>query len=52
MAQLTAKGHSHKQVAALLQRSPATVRNQMRAAYEKLGVSNVAQLIEALRQAD
>ncbi len=52
VAQLTAKGHSHKQVAALLQRSPATVRNQMRAAYEKLGVSNVAQLIEALRQAD
>lgn len=52
VAQLTAKGHSHKQAAALLQRSPATVRNQMRAAYEKLDVSNVAQLIEALRQAD
>jgi len=49
VAQLTAQGNSYKQVAARLQRSPATVRNQLRAVYDKLGVSNVAEMIEALR---
>lgn len=52
VAQLTAKGNTHKQVAALLQRSPATVRNQLQSAYDKLGVGHVAQLVEALRAAE
>lgn len=50
VAELTAQGNSYKEVAARLGRSPATVRNQLRAAYDKLGVSNVAQLIDALRR--
>lgn len=50
VARLTALGLTHKQIAARLERSPATVRNQIRAIYERLGVTNVAQLVEALRQ--
>lgn len=52
VARLTAMGLTHKQIAARLQRSPATVRNQIRSIYDKLGVANVAALVEALRQAD
>lgn len=50
VARLVAKGLSHKQIAALHKRSPATVRNQIRSVYEKLSVSNVAALVEALSQ--
>ncbi|MBH1963519.1 MAG: helix-turn-helix transcriptional regulator [Comamonadaceae bacterium] len=49
VAQLTARGNTHKEIAKLLHRSPATVRNQIRSVYDKLSVSNVAGLIEALR---
>ncbi len=52
VARLLALGLTHKQIAARLQRSPATVRNQIQSVYDKLGVSNVAALIDALRQAD
>lgn len=51
VAHMTGKGLTHKEIAKVLDRSPATVRNQIRAIYEKLGVSNVAELIEALRLA-
>lgn len=49
VAQLTARGNTHKEIADLLHRSPATVRTQIRSVYDKLSVSNVAGLIEALR---
>lgn len=52
VARLAVLGLTHKQIAARLQRSPATVRNQIRSIYDKLAVTNVAELIEALRQAD
>lgn len=52
VARLVVLGLTHKQIAARLQRSPATVRNQIRSIYDKLAVANVAGLIEALRQAD
>ena len=52
VAQLMVKGNTHKQIADLLQRSPATVRTQIRTVYDKLGVSNVAGLVEALRRAE
>ena len=51
VAQQLAKGSTHKQIAQTLDRSPATVRNQIQAIYEKLAVANVAGLIEALRLA-
>lgn len=50
VAQLMTRGNTHKQIADRLQRSPATVRSQIRSIYDKLCVSNVAGLIEALRQ--
>lgn len=49
VAQLMVKGNTHKQIAGMLQRSPATVRSQIRSIYDKLNVSNVAGLVEALR---
>lgn len=52
VAQLAARGNTHKEIAAMLKRSPATVRTQIRAVYDKLCVSNVAGLIEALRLAE
>ena len=52
MAKLLAQGDTHKEIARLLQRSPATVRNHTQAIYEKLGVSHVAGLIAELRRAD
>ncbi|RYH52585.1 MAG: response regulator transcription factor [Alcaligenaceae bacterium] len=48
VARLLAKGLTYKQIAALHKRSPATVRNQIRSVYDKLHVSNVAALVEAL----
>lgn len=52
VAKLLAQGDTHKEIARLLQRSPATVRNHTQAIYEKLGVSHVAGLIAELRRAD
>lgn len=52
VAQMTAKGLTHKEIAKALERAPTTVRNQIRSIYDKLGVSNVAELIEALRLAE
>lgn len=39
LLQLLAAGHSTEQIAALRHRSPATVRNQLSALYQKLGVA-------------
>ncbi|WP_295957436.1 LuxR C-terminal-related transcriptional regulator [Rhodoferax sp.] len=52
IAQRIAGGANHKAIALALGRSPATVRNQIQAIYEKLQVSNIAMLIEALRRAE
>ena len=52
VAQLMVKGNTHKQIADMLQRSPATVRTQIRSVYDKLGIGNVAGMIEALRQVE
>jgi DNA-binding CsgD family transcriptional regulator len=52
VAKLMARGDTHKQIAQMLSRSPATVRNQIRTIYEKLEVGNVAGLIEELRLAE
>lgn len=49
VAELVARGSTHKEVAQILERSPATVRNQIRSVYDKLGITNIAGLIEALR---
>ncbi len=52
IARLIAKGNSHKEIARALNRSPATVRNQIQVIYEKLQVGSIAALIEALRRAE
>jgi len=52
VAELMAQGLTHKQAAQHLGLSPATVRNQIQAIYDKLCVGNMAALIEALRLAD
>ncbi|SFB36400.1 regulatory protein, luxR family [Collimonas sp. OK607] len=52
IAKLIAKGESHKEIAQALNRSPATVRNQIQGIYEKLQVSSIAKLIDALRRAE
>jgi DNA-binding CsgD family transcriptional regulator len=52
IARRIAKGESHKEIAQALNRSPATVRNQIQTIYEKLQVGNIATLIEALRRAE
>lgn len=52
VAQLMVKGNTHKQIADMLQRSPATIRTQIRAVYDKLGIGNLASMIEALRQVE
>lgn len=51
VARLVAKGLSHKQVARLLERSPATVRNHIQAIYRRLGVGSIAELIAVLQMA-
>lgn len=50
IARLIEKGESHKEIAKALNRSPATVRNQIQRIYEKLQVGSIATLIEALHQ--
>lgn len=52
IARAIAKGESHKEIAQALGRSPATVRNQIQGIYDKLQVSSIALLIEALRYAE
>lgn len=52
VARLTAKGHTHKHIAKLLERSPDTVKTQLKSVYNKLQVSNVAELIAALQRAE
>jgi DNA-binding CsgD family transcriptional regulator len=49
VAELVARGSTYKEVAQMLQRSPATVRNQIRSIYEKLQITHIAGLIDALR---
>jgi DNA-binding CsgD family transcriptional regulator len=51
VAQLAARGSTHKEIALALGRSPATVRNQLRAVYDKLQITHVASLADALRVA-
>lgn len=45
VAELVAKGLTHKQVAQMSGRAPSTVRNQIQSIYEKLRVNGVAGLI-------
>ncbi|MBF5002784.1 helix-turn-helix transcriptional regulator [Diaphorobacter caeni] len=52
VAQMVAKGLTHKEIAKTLGSAPTTVRNQIRSVYDKLGVSHVVALIEALRLAE
>jgi DNA-binding CsgD family transcriptional regulator len=51
IAELLARGDTHKDIAAILSRSPATVRNHIQSIYDKLEVGNVAGLIHELRLA-
>ncbi len=51
VAELAARGSTYKQIAQILQRSPSTVRNQIRSIYDKLQITNIAGLIGALRAA-
>ena len=48
-AMLYAQGRSHKDIAATLGLTPATVRTYLRTAYAALGVSNKLELVSALR---
>ena len=52
IAQMVSRGDTHKEIARILERSPATVRNHMQSIYDKLAVGNAAGLIDALRLAD
>ncbi len=52
VANLIARGATHKEVARQLARAPATIRNHIQTIYAKLEVANVAGLIEALQLAD
>lgn len=52
IANLISKGDTHKDIAKSLSRSPATVRNQIKSIYDKLGVGNIAGLIQELKLAD
>ena len=45
---LLSAGHSTEQIAALRRRSPATVRNQLSALYQKLGVARRAEAVAKL----
>lgn len=51
VAELLARGDTHKDIAAVLSRSPATVRNHIQSIYDKLEVGNVAGLIHELQLA-
>jgi DNA-binding CsgD family transcriptional regulator len=49
VARLVAKGATYKEIAHMLGRAPATVRNHIQAIYEKLAVNNIAGLIDQMR---
>jgi DNA-binding CsgD family transcriptional regulator len=48
IARLVVSGLTHKQVAQKLERSPETVRSQVKSIYDKLGINNGAQLAPLL----
>ena len=50
-AMLYSLGHSHKDIAATLGRTPATGRTYLRSAYASLGVRNKLELVAALQRA-
>ncbi len=52
VARLYARGMTYRAIAAELGLAPATVRNQLRAAFEKLGVSSKLELARRLGAAD
>jgi len=52
IALLVQQGLSHKEIARQLGRSPATVRNQLQAIYQKLQVGSIAGLIAEMRLAE
>ena len=49
VARAYARGLSHRAIAAQLQISPSTVRNQLNSVYRKLGINDKSRLAEALR---
>lgn len=49
VARLVAKGATYKEIAHMLGRAPATVRNHIQSIYEKLAVNNIAGLIDQMR---
>lgn len=51
VAQLFSEGHTSKEIAALLDLSPATVRNHVSAIYSKLDISSKAELANHLKEA-
>ena len=51
VAQLVAAGHTNKEIAALLQTSPHTIRNQVHAVFNKLKVRTRAQLASSISNA-
>jgi DNA-binding CsgD family transcriptional regulator len=52
VAHLAAKGQSHKAIASTLEVSPATVRNQLATAYQRLGVNNRAEMAALVLRVD
>ncbi len=52
VARLAARGQSHKTIASALDVSPATVRNQLATAYQRLGVNNKAEMTALMLHAD
>lgn len=50
LLRLVSAGHSTKQIAELRSRSPATVRNQLSALYQKLGVARRSEAVAKLVQ--
>ncbi len=52
VAKLVCKGKTYKEIAQMLGRAPATVRNQIQAIHAKLEVDNIAGVIEAMRLAE
>ncbi|HXD41197.1 MAG TPA: helix-turn-helix transcriptional regulator, partial [Ramlibacter sp.] len=48
VARLLTSGLTHKQVAAKLERSPDTIRSQVKTIFEKLGINHVAMLAPLL----
>ena len=51
IAELVAKGYTHKEIATTLYRAPATIRNTIQTIHAKLEVNGIAELVEALRTA-